>query len=252
MARDASYQGRTALVAGGATGLGRSTARLLRERGARVAILDIAEEAGRETAGDLDAFFVRCDVTDPKSWADAIAKVDGELGAPTLVHLNAGIMSRPPDGRAMDPFDAIDDGGYRRVFAVNTDGTVYGLRAVLPGLERAGGGRILVTASVAGLTGVAFDPFYAMSKHALIGLVRSMAPALDEKNIKLNALCPGGIATPLTEVEGKDFSAYLMTPDEVAEAVIEIFDQDEVGGAWVKSNARTPVYSYRVPDVEVR
>ena len=105
-------------------------------------------------------------------------------------------MTRSPrDPVDDDPLGLAGSAGYRRVFAVNVDGVVLGLAALRPLL--APGASVVVTASQAGLTPLPFDPYYAMTKHAVVGFVRSMAPPLAAVDIRINALCPGGIDTAI-------------------------------------------------------
>ena len=100
------------------------------------------------------------------------------------MHLNAGVATGCGVG------DDFDLARYRRAMGANLDGVVFGVHAALPALRRRGGGAIVATASLAGLTGVPYDPLYAANKHAVVGLVRSLAP-LAEEGIRVNAVCPG-------------------------------------------------------------
>jgi NAD(P)-dependent dehydrogenase (short-subunit alcohol dehydrogenase family) len=191
-------------------------------------------------------------VTEPAQWSAAVARVLQELGGLDLVHLNAGITTRPPQEALRDDiFEWIDRGAYRRIMAVNVDGVVYGLRAVLPALEKRGGGSIVATASIAGLTGFPPDPFYTMSKHAVVGLVRSFAPALAAKGIRLNAICPGGVDTPLIPESFRRSGALLLMPArDLAAAVLDLLASTASGEAWVKGATR-PAYRYVAPDVDL-
>ena len=140
--------------------------------------------------------FLACDVTSSDDWRAAAEEIGATLGQVELLALNAGVMTRSPrDPVDDDPLGLAGSAGYRRVFAVNVDGVVLGLAALRPLL--APGASVVVTASQAGLTPLPFDPFYAMTKHAVVGFVRSMAPPLAAADIRINALCPGGIDTAI-------------------------------------------------------
>src|SRR6185436_8762709 len=208
---------------GGASGIGAATVRALAAEGARVAVLDLAGSAGAAVAAEVGGSFAVCDVTEPAQWREAVERVEKELGGVDLVHLNAGIMTRPPAAPHNDDILAwIDGGAYRRILSVNVDGVVFGLRAVVPALEKRGGGAIVATASIAGLVGFPPDPFYTMTKHAVVGLVRSLAPILLAKGIRLNAICPGGVDTPLVPDAFRRSPLPFMPPTAIAASVADL------------------------------
>ena len=118
------------------------------------------------------------------------------------------------------------------------DGVVFGLRAVVPVLVARGGGSIAATASVAGLIGFPPDPIYTLTKHAVIGLVRGVAPALAPRSIRVNAICPGGVDTnifggPEAAKLVREVGAPLMPASHIADAVVESFASEETGQAYV-------------------
>src|SRR5688572_27735534 len=169
-----------AIVTGAASGIGAASAGALARRGARVAVLDVHEKRGEEVARAIGATFLPLDVGSSSAWERAVARIEAELGPIEIAHLNAGVMTFPPQADVSAAVDLarIPEADYRRVLGVNVDGVVLGLRALLPAMSRRRAGRIVVTASVGGLTPVPFDPLYAMTKHAIVGLVRSLAPFL--------------------------------------------------------------------------
>jgi NAD(P)-dependent dehydrogenase (short-subunit alcohol dehydrogenase family) len=212
---------RTALVTGAASGIGASIVALLRGRGCEVLALD------------LDGGF---DVGDPESWA-GVAAVD-------LACLNAGVTTGERDIRA------VSDHGYRRILGANVDGVVFGVRRLAQVMEP--GGAIVATASLAGLTPLPSDPIYTLSKHAVVGFVRSVAPQLADRGISINAVAPGIADTPMidgelrTAVEREGFP--LLQPEAVARAVLLAARSGETGKVWAVQPGREPT-QFRFPSV---
>ena len=204
---------RTALVTGAAGGIGRAIVARLEREGVEVQAVDLA-----------DGF----DVTDPRVW-ESVERVE-------LACLNAGVVT---DTAAIT--DLTDD-EYRRVVSVNVDGVVWGVRRLARVMGE--GDVIVVTGSLAGLTGVEGDPIYALTKHAVVGLVRSVAPQLAERGIRINAVCPGFADTPMvagdlrTSLESAGFP--LLHPDDVAEAVALAARSEGSGEAWIVQPGREP------------
>ncbi|MGI8536372.1 MAG: SDR family NAD(P)-dependent oxidoreductase [Mycobacteriales bacterium] len=232
-----------ALVTGGASGFGAEVARQLVRRGDAVVLCDIDEAGGHAVADELGATFLRCDVSSYEevvATTDAAERVHGGLD---LVFLNAGVTTGC--GIAED----FELARYRRAMAVNVDGVVFGAHAAIPALRRRGGGSIVATASMAGLTGTAFDPVYGANKHAVVGLVRALGPALQPHGIRVNAFCPGFAATRIIA----DISAMLadsgvpIIPVDVAgRAVLAAFDSDETGQAFLLQAGRdVMIYRFR-------
>ena len=213
MSAKSSLFPRTVLVTGAAGGIGRAIVELLEQEGAEVTGLDLK-----------DGF----DVTDPAAW--------GSVGRFDLACLNAGVTT----GTAA--IAELSDEEYRRVVAVNVDGVLFGVRR-LAGVM-GDGDSIVVTASLAGLTGVESDPIYALTKHAVIGLVRSVAPQLQESGIRINAVCPGFADTPMVtdEIRSAFESAGfpLLRAEEVAEAVLLAARSEGTGEAWIVQPGREP------------
>jgi len=223
-----SLGGKVALVTGGASGIGRATCRALADAGARVVVADIDEAGGREVASSVGGDFVTCDVS---SFEHNLAAVDTARtlhGGVDLVHLNAGIVSGCGIGEDFEP------DRYRRVIGVNLDGVVFGTHAALPELKRRGGA-IVATASLAGVTSVPEDPFYAATKHAVVGLTRALGPALVDAGVRFNAVCPSFadsnlIAGVRAELEAR--GTPIMPAEAVAEGVLELFRGDATGECW--------------------
>ena len=234
---------KTWLVTGACSGIGAAVTRLARARGDAVWALDINPAAGEQLAAETGARYLQCDVADPAAWRDVVAELDAPLD---YVHLNAGIQIAPPDAPLSEyQFSAMTHERYRRMMGVNVDGVVFGLEALLPGLKP--GAAIVVTASLAGVVPYATDPMYAMSKHAVVGLVRSLGPTLAKKGIKINALCPGGIDTGIIPEEQRVADAVFMTPEHIADEVLVLMQVEETGKSWAKVAESKPVFIIRAP-----
>jgi NAD(P)-dependent dehydrogenase (short-subunit alcohol dehydrogenase family) len=221
----ASMQGKRALVTGGASGIGAATVGRLAANGARVTIVDLprAADTGERLASEVGATFVGADVSDVDEWARIVAPLDQV----DFVHLNAGVVA----GTGL--FDiSLDD--YHRMFRVNVDGVAFGVRALVPKMQ---GGAVVATASLSGIGPFADDPVYAATKHAVVGLVRSLAVPLQARGITINCVCPGmtatGLLTPDARAEIAARGLRIMDPDQVAQAVMACFVGADTGEAWV-------------------
>jgi NAD(P)-dependent dehydrogenase (short-subunit alcohol dehydrogenase family) len=226
---------RTALITGGASGIGRTTAAKLRDEGFDVVIADVAPDAP-EVAAELGVTAQPLDVTSLESWERLGRALDAggvELGA--LV-LNAGIAGGGTD------LATLDLERYQRLMRVNVDGVLFGLRTMLPRLARPG--VVTVTASLAGLLGVPADPVYAMTKHAVIGLVRSTAATLGDQGVRIHAVCPGFVETPLLRSAKAQFDAAgfpLLTSEEIAAALADLVVGRSTALVTVLQPGRAPV-----------
>jgi NAD(P)-dependent dehydrogenase (short-subunit alcohol dehydrogenase family) len=204
----------TALVTGGRGGIGSAICALLDD----------------PLALDLPEF----DVGEPGAWRS----LEGEFDA---AFLNAGIGIGYPDAAELPESE------YRRIVGANLDGVVFGTRELARRLMPAGGS-IVATASLAGLTGMPFDPAYTATKHAVVGWVRAAAPGLAKHGIRINALCPGFTDTPIVQDELRDNPiAPLMEPSFVAAAALRIAADEQTGRAWVVQPNR--VEPFRFPGV---
>ncbi len=244
-AMSGAMSGKVALVTGAAAGIGAEVAAQLAAAGARVAVLDVDRAAGERRAAELGGVFAHCDVSDPDSWAKALATCIDALGVPDYAHLNAGVMSVG----AAEPFLPIEQlplARYRRIVGVNLDGVVFGLQALLPHM-RARGGAITVTASIAGLVALPIDPMYSATKHALVGLVRSVAagiaPASDGGALRLNAICPGGVDTAIVPEALRAGDIAMMRPEVLAAEVVDLLRAGANGEVRVKLAAAVPAFA---------
>lgn len=225
-------EGKVAIVTGGGTGIGRATALLLAHEGARVVIADIDEVDASETiemikSASGEARFARCDVSNED---EVRALIDGTVkawGRVDLAFNNAGIEG--PQG----PIAEMDTAAFKKVLGVNLTGVFHCLKHELRQMKAQGGGAIVNNASILGQVGFAGAGAYVAAKHAVLGLTRTAAIEGAANGIRVNAVCPGFIVTPMLERAGllKDPAARagleglhplkrLGRPDEVAEAVL--------------------------------
>ena len=192
-------EGKFAIVTGAASprGLGKATARAFAAHGASVAVLDLDEGAAREAAADLgpDAAHaaLACDVTDRASCAAAVAELEDRWGRVDVLVNNAGI-TQPL--KLMD----IAPEHYDAVLDVNLRGTLYMSQAVVPGMRARRAGSIVNLSSVSAQRGggVFGGPHYSAAKAGILGLTKAMARELAPDNVRVNAICPGFIATDIT------------------------------------------------------
>ena len=194
-----SIAGRTAIVTGAASGMGRATAHLFADEGARVAVVDrdrpgiarVVDEIAK--AGGTAAGFP-LDVSDTAKLSDFVRQVSQRLGPVDILINNAGIV-------AGGPIDAADYAAvWERAFAINLSAQMHLIRACLDQLTRNGDGRIVNIASTEGLGASAFTSPYTASKHGVVGLTRSLAVELGAKGVTVNCICPGPIHTGMTAV----------------------------------------------------
>jgi NAD(P)-dependent dehydrogenase (short-subunit alcohol dehydrogenase family) len=231
---------RVALVTGGASGLGQATAVALAAAGAEVVVADVDATGGAQVAEQVGGHFVATDTSDLEANRAMVAFVRERCGRLDLVHLNAGVTTGCGVGQDFDlP-------RYRRAMGVNLDGVVFGAHAALEALRANEGpdrGALVATASLAGLTAVPIDPLYATNKHAVVGLVRSLGPALVHEGIRVNAVCPGFAKSAMTDPFAADLEAAgvpLIPAEVVAETVVRLFALDVAGECWFVQPGREP------------
>ena len=221
----ADFGGKTAVVTGAASGIGRATAKALADAGATVWLLDVNDELGPSAAEAAGGTYIHLDVSDPEAWREFYDQLD-QLD---LLHLNAGIYDI-----ALTDITQITDGRYRAYTGVNLDGVFFGLREAIPRLEQTNGA-VVVTSSMAGLIPLPGNPLYAATKWALIGLVRSVHGDLERRGIRINALCPGAVATPLMGEDPRAFFDQIgvpsFEPEVLAGTVVDLLASDRSGQA---------------------
>jgi NAD(P)-dependent dehydrogenase (short-subunit alcohol dehydrogenase family) len=221
--------GSVALVTGGTGGFGRALATKLRALDVTVVLADLDSERNWQVAEDLGCEFVVLDVTDRAANEAAVAQIEAEHGRLDAAYLNAGISAAKSD-------DALDLDEFMKVVAIDLFGVVYGVEAARPAIRRAGGGAMVVTASLAGLSPMAGDPGYSVAKGGAIAFVRSMAPRLAREDITISAICPGFADTAIIDRIRDQFTAAdfpVLTADEVADAMVMAWTSAEPGAAYV-------------------
>jgi NAD(P)-dependent dehydrogenase (short-subunit alcohol dehydrogenase family) len=229
-----------AVVTGAASGLGNALARILVERGDRVVGIDLAGADRQARVESTGAAFVACDVTDLENWNHAARAVSDILESVDLVFLNAGVMTRSPSQPIDDdPVALATSSGYRKVFAVNVDGVIFGTTALAPHLTA--NGSITVTASTAALGALPFDPYYAATKHAVAGYVKSLGSEFAARGQRINALCPGGIDTNIVPdpLRSAMPATTFRPPHDVARALIAVSESSGSGGLYTLTDDDT-------------
>jgi NAD(P)-dependent dehydrogenase (short-subunit alcohol dehydrogenase family) len=236
---------KTAIISGIGSGIGWAAAERFREEGAEVVGIEFDADRAARAADELGLVPVVGSVDDPDTWDAAVAAA-GDLDGLDVVYLNAGVYGFT--GSIDDlPLDL-----YRRTVGANIDGVVLGTRATVPALRANGGGAIVATASVAGIVAFAPNPLYTMTKQAVTGFVRAMAPALELEGITINAVCPGVVDTAMTveALNGADADALgfrLISPSTIAEVALELAIGESTGRCMAVLPGRDPI-DWAFPD----
>jgi len=203
-----SFKGKVAFVTGAASGIGRAAALAFAREGASIVAADVATEGNRETVRMAEglgtqALAVQCDVTSAEEIQRALNKAVEAFGRLDMACNNAGIEVK--EGATADA--RIED--WDRIINVNLRGVFLCLKYEIPLMLKAGGGSIVNMSSIAGLVGLKGVPAYTASKHGILGLTKAAALDYAQLKIRVNAVCPGLINTPLSQ--------HLLTPDELAQ-----------------------------------
>ncbi|MGW0822013.1 SDR family NAD(P)-dependent oxidoreductase [Streptomyces sp. NPDC002845] len=240
--------GRVVLVTGAARGQGEQEARLFRAEGAEVVVADVLDDRAEALAKEIGALYVHLDVSQEADWHSAVAAAKGAYGRIDGLVNNAGILRF--NTLVDTPLDE-----FMQVVRVNQVGVFLGIKTVAPEIEAAGGGTVVNTASYAGLTGMAYVGAYSATKHAIVGLTRVAALELASKGVRVNAVCPGAVDTPMTN-PGADVEAGAVDglyrklvplgrigrPEEVARLVLFLTSDDSayitgqpfvIDGGWL-------------------
>lgn len=237
------FSGKVALVTGAAGGIGRAVAIEFARAGADVVVADVSA-AGQETVSEIErlgrkAVFVRADVQKPEDAANMVSQAVERLGRIDFAINNAAI---DPE---VSPEADWDENVFAQVIAINLMGTFHCMQHEIRQMLHQGGGVIVNMASLAGLVGVANKPAYTASKHAVVGLTRSAALQYSRQGIRVNAVCPGAVATPMFDRNLVDPSVKEMVakvhpigrmgqPEEIASAVLWLCSE---GAGFVTGHA---------------
>lgn len=242
--------GRVALITGGGSGIGRATAHRFAAEGMRVCIVDIDADAAATVADELGGLAVSCDVSDPAQVDATFARCADELGGLDLAFLNAGITVH-----WSGDIGSLDLADYRRSVGVNLDGVVFGARAAVRTMRTLAPGEraILATASLAGLMPWHPDPVYSLGKHAVVGLMRSVAPSLAAERIAVHTICPGITETGVVGDRRRlveSIGVPVMEPDAIADAVLTAVAAplERSGTVWVVQHGK-PAWPMEFPEL---
>jgi NAD(P)-dependent dehydrogenase (short-subunit alcohol dehydrogenase family) len=196
-----TLKGKVALVTGGASGIGRATVLLFAREGAAVAVVDLDEAGGRAVISEIEAgggrgLFIRGDVSESEDCRNAVEETVEAFGGLDILFNNAGIIRRAD-------IVATTDAEWDRVMAVNVRSVFLMSKYAIPHLEKRGGGSIINTSSGWGLKGGGNAVAYCASKGAVTNMTRAMAIDLGGRNIRVNAVCPGDVDTPMLREEAR-------------------------------------------------
>lgn len=225
-----SLEGKVALITGGASGIGRTTAEFYAREGARVLVSDVDQEGGKETAHRIEssggqALFVEADVSNPSDCEDMVAAAVDQFGQLDIACNNAGIAGEE---------NLIADysiEGWQQLVSINLSGVFYCMKYEIQVMLESGGGSIVNISSILGKVGFAGAPAYVSSKHGVVGLTETAAVEYGKDNIRVNAVGPGFISTPMISAMEENEEAYqqlvnmhpigrIGEPEEVAELII--------------------------------
>ena len=235
-------QGKSAVVSGGGSGIGRATVVALAKAGAKVIVADIDEKGGAETvdlagaAGGI-AIFRRCDVTHTEDLANAFACAIEHFGSLDIAFNNAGIGGE----------DLFEDeaAAWQRVVDINLTAVIDATRIAVREMRHARGGVIINTASMGGLLPMPASPVYAATKAGVVNFTRSLAYLAPEQRIRVNAICPTFTDTPLVRRAGDERVEALklqvggiLQPEDIAAGVIELIEDDSRAGAIMRVTVR--------------
>lgn len=223
--------GKTAVITGGAAGIGAVTARMFSREGARVAIIDIQDKAGRDTAEAIraaggEAHFFHADVSKSDQVERAFDAIKAQVGPYDILFNHAGTI-------IVKPLHASTEEDYDRLMDINVRSAFLVCRRALPEMAANGGGSVVITASIASELGYALESLYCMSKGAVLQLARTISVEYREQGIRCNAVCPGFVKTAhgLREIAELDAAGQKWEEGELAATQGRICEPEEVAAA---------------------
>ncbi|WP_417278943.1 SDR family NAD(P)-dependent oxidoreductase [Celeribacter sp.] len=221
-----TFENKSVFISGAATGIGRATALAFASEGAKVLIADVdkraADVVAEITGAGGVAQFAQCDVTDAAQVRAAVSKAVQDHGGLHAAFNNAGVLPKP------EPMHEVTDAGFDRVMEVDLKGVFHCMQAQIAQFLTTGGGAIVNTASVAGLVADPMMSVYVAAKHAVVGLTKAAAIEYATCGIRVNAIAPGFVATPMTEawLEDEDFREEMFKHNIIGRAA----DPAEISG----------------------
>src|SRR5215217_2117625 len=205
-------EGKVAVITGGASGIGRESAKRVAEEGARVCVADLADEPGKETAGEIDGLYIHADVTNPDDVQRMYRETSERFGGLDVLFNNAGIS--PPDD---DSILETELEAWQRVQDVNLKSVFLCCKYGMPYLLERGGGSIINTASFVAVMGAATSQIsYTASKGGVLALSRELGVEFARRGIRVNALCPGPVSTPLLQ------ELFAKDPEEAEKRLVHL------------------------------
>jgi 15-hydroxyprostaglandin dehydrogenase (NAD) len=236
-------EGKAAVVTGGGSGIGRATCLALAGRGADLVVVDRNLAGAEETAEEVRrlgrrAVAVECDVTVPEQVAEALATAQREFGRLDIVFNNAGISNRTP-------LFEDETGEWVKTVDINLTAVIEGTRQAVRAMQQGRGGVIINTASMGGLLPMPGSPVYAATKAGVVNFSRSLKYLAEEADIRVNAICPSFVDTPLVREGGEErmeemaqMVGGILKPEDIAQGVVELVEDDSRAGAIMRVTIR--------------